>query len=82
MALYRYFKPVSKKLPDPEGPLFQSTLSASIKDANEAYLKVAARSDASKRGAWHRNRWQIKDIFRGTYPTMCASFITATAYRS
>ena len=52
MALYRYFKPVSKKLPDPEGPLSQSIPSASIKDANEAYLKAAARSEASKRGPY------------------------------
>ena len=52
MALYHYFKPVSKKLPDPEGPLSQSIPSVFIKDANEAYLKAAARSDASKHGSY------------------------------
>jgi len=54
MALFRYFKPVPKssKLPDPEGPLSQSMPSASIKDANEAYLKAAARSEVSKRGSY------------------------------
>ena len=52
MALYRYFKPTSKKLPDPDGPLSQSIPSASIKDANDAYLKAAVRSVASKRGSY------------------------------
>ena len=31
---------------------------------------------------WCRNRLQIKDIFRGTWPTVCMPFITATAYQS
>ena len=52
MALYRYFKPMLKKLPDPDGPLSQSMLSASIKDANDAYLKAAVRSVASKRSSY------------------------------
>ena len=52
MALYRYFKPVPKKLPDPDGPLSESIPSASIQDANEAYLKAAARSEMSKRKSY------------------------------
>ena len=75
MALYRYFKPVSKKLPDPEGPaLSHSILSASIRDANEAYLKAAARFDAGKRGSYVK--------LTGVQQAQIASFITATAYRS
>ena len=38
MALYRYFKPVSKSLPDPEGLLSETPPSATIKAANEAVL--------------------------------------------
>ena len=38
MALYQYFKPVSKSLPDPEGPLSETLPSATIKAANEAVL--------------------------------------------
>ena len=38
MALYRYFKLVSKSLPDPEGPLSKTLPSATIKAANEAVL--------------------------------------------
>ena len=48
MALYHYFKPVFKKLPDPGGPLSQSIPPLSICDANEAYLKATAQSEASK----------------------------------
>ena len=54
MALYRYFKSVPKKLPDPDGPLSESIPSASIQDANEAYLKAAARSEVSKRKSYIR----------------------------
>ena len=36
MLLYRYFK--AKMLPDPEGPLFKTLVSASIKATNEAVL--------------------------------------------
>ena len=35
-SLYRYFKPVAKSLPDPEGTLSQTLPSATIKAANEA----------------------------------------------
>ena len=38
MALYQYFKPVSKSLPDPEGPLSKTLPSATIKAANDAVL--------------------------------------------
>ena len=41
MALYRYFKPVSKGLPDPEGPLSETLPSATIKAANEAVLAAS-----------------------------------------
>ena len=36
MTLYQYFKPVSKNLPDSEGPLSETLPSATIKAANEA----------------------------------------------
>ena len=35
MALYQYFKPVSKGLSHPEGPLSETLPSATIKAANE-----------------------------------------------
>ena len=35
-ALYRYFKPMSKSLPDPEGQLSDTLPSATIKAAREA----------------------------------------------
>ena len=38
MALYQYFKPVSKSLPDTEGTLFETLPSAAIKAANEDVL--------------------------------------------
>ena len=44
--------PKNLKLPDPEGPLSQSIPPASIKDANEAYLIAAARSEANKHGSY------------------------------
>ena len=40
-ALYRYFKLVSKSLPDPEGPLSETLPSATIKAANEAVLAAS-----------------------------------------
>ena len=40
MALYRYFKPVSKSLPYLEGPLSETLPSATNKAANEALLAV------------------------------------------
>ena len=41
MALYRYLKPVSKSLPDPEGLLSETLPSATIKAANEAVLAAS-----------------------------------------
>ena len=41
MALYRYFKPVSKSLSDPEGPLSETPPSATIKASNEAALATS-----------------------------------------
>ena len=41
MALYQYFKPVSKSLPDPEGLLPKTLPSATIKAANEAVLATS-----------------------------------------
>ena len=38
MALYQYFKQVSKSLPDPKGLLSETLLSATIKAANETVL--------------------------------------------
>ena len=38
MALYRYFKPVSKSLPDPDGPLFETLPSAIIRAASKDVL--------------------------------------------
>ena len=53
MALYRYFKPVSKSLPDPEGLLSETLPSATIKAANEAVL--AALKQPKALGAMMRN---------------------------
>ena len=39
MALYQYFKPVSKSLPDPEGLLSKTLPSVTIKAANEVASK-------------------------------------------
>ena len=41
MALYQYFKPVSKSLPNPEGLLSETLPSATIKAANEAVLAAS-----------------------------------------
>ena len=52
-TLYRYFKPISKSLPDPEGPLSETLPSATIKAANEAVLaasKQPPNKQLSKRG--------------------------------
>ena len=38
ITFYWYFKPVSKSMPDPEGPLSKTLASATIKVANEAAL--------------------------------------------
>ena len=53
MSLDRYFKPVPKRLPDPEGPLSQTLPSVTIKAANEAVLAATSKSAKerpSKRG--------------------------------
>ena len=53
MSLDRYFKPVPKRLPDPEGPLSQTLPSVTIKAANEAILAATsqpAKERPSKRG--------------------------------
>ena len=36
MALHRYFKPISGKLPDPNGPLSKEMPSGAIKEANKS----------------------------------------------
>ena len=41
IALYRYFKPMSKSMPDPEGPLSKILPSVTIKAANEAVLAAS-----------------------------------------
>ena len=41
MAFYQYFKPLSKSLPDPEGLLTKTLLSATIKAANEAVFAAS-----------------------------------------
>jgi len=41
MSLYRYFKPVTKNLPDPEGPLSDVLPSSTIKAAIDAVLAVS-----------------------------------------
>ena len=38
ISLYRYFKPMSKSLPDPEGQLSEAMPSATIEAANETVL--------------------------------------------
>ena len=40
-ALYGYFKPVSKSLPDPEGLLSEAMPSATIKAANKTVLATS-----------------------------------------
>ena len=42
-SLYRYVKPVAKKLPDPP---------SSIQAANNAYIEASGRSQSSKRGSY------------------------------
>ena len=57
MALYHYFKPVSKSLPDPEGPLSEALPTTSIKAANEAVLAAMKES----------NEWPSKSTKGGHY---------------
>jgi len=51
-SLYRYFKPVTKKLPDPDGPLSNSIPPSSIQAANDAYIEACSHSQSSKRGSY------------------------------
>ena len=53
-SLYRYFKPVAKKLPDPDGPLLKSIPPSSIQAANDAYIEASGHSQSSKRGSYVR----------------------------
>ena len=53
-SLYRYFKPVAKKLPDPDGPLSKSIPPSSIQAANDAYIEASGHSQSSKRGSYVR----------------------------
>ena len=57
MALYHYFKPVSKSLPDLEGPLSEALPTTSIKAANEAVLAAMKES----------NEWPSKSTKGGHY---------------
>ena len=43
-SLYCYFKHVTKKLPDPDGPLSKSIPQSSIQAANDAYIEASGRS--------------------------------------
>ena len=54
LSLYRYFKPVAKKLPDPDGPSSKSIPPSSIQAANDAYIDAsrAGHSQSSKRGSY------------------------------
>ena len=47
-SLYCYFKPVAKKLLDPNGPLSKSILPSLIKAANDAYIEASGHSQSSK----------------------------------
>ena len=44
MSLYRYFKPMSKSLPDLEGLLSETLPSATIEAANEAVLAAGFKT--------------------------------------
>ena len=44
MSLYRYFKPMSKSFPDPEGPLSETLPLATIEAANEAVLATGFKT--------------------------------------
>ena len=50
MALYRYFKPMSKSLPDPEGLLSKTLPSDTIKAANEVMLATSKQPKVLRRG--------------------------------
>ena len=54
LSLHRYFKPVAKKLPDPDGPLSKSIPPSSIQAANDAYIdaSLVGHSQSSKRGSY------------------------------
>ena len=55
MSLYRYFKSVPKRLPDPEGPLSETLPSATINAANEAVL-AASKQPRKERPSKSRKR--------------------------
>ena len=44
MSLYRYFKPMSKSLSDPEGLLSETLASATIEAANEVVLAAGFKT--------------------------------------
>ena len=57
MSLYRYFMPVTKNLPDLEGPLSDVLPSSTIKAANDAILAISKQRKpkarkSSKRGSY------------------------------
>ena len=58
MALHRYFKPISSKLPDPNGPLSKEMPSAAIREANKSVEKTRAteaqNSEKPSRGQYGR----------------------------
>ena len=51
MSLYRYFKPVGKNLPDPEGPLSNVLPSSTIKAANDAVLATSRQPERAPKGS-------------------------------
>ena len=53
-SLYRCFKPVDKRLPDPDGSLSKSILPSSIQAANNAYVEASGHSQSSKREIVHQ----------------------------
>jgi len=49
MALHRYFKPISSKLPDPNGPLSKEMPSAAIREANKSVEEATEMQKNKKR---------------------------------
>ena len=43
LSLYRFFKPVDKKLPDPNGELSETISLATIREANQEVVEVTER---------------------------------------
>jgi len=48
MALHRYFKPISVKLPDPNGDLSKEMPSAAIREANKGVEKATEAAQNKK----------------------------------